>query len=68
MMGLCYGIGYGVTKDEAEAYAYYSLAGTTHGAKLRDSLEKRMSQEALLRGQQRAKELQREIASRQAAK
>jgi len=67
-MGLCYGIGYGVTKDEVEAYAYYNLAGIADIRKTRDNLEKTMSAENVLRGQQRTKELQKEIQAMAAAK
>jgi TPR repeat protein len=65
-LGLCYAMGEGVAKDEIEAYAYWNLAGITHeGArKNRAILEKRMSPDAHLLGQQRTKQLQREIEGR----
>ena len=60
----------GVLKDEIEAYAYYNLAGITY-EKARNNLttlEKKLSPEARLRGQQRTKELQKEIEAKIAAK
>jgi hypothetical protein len=68
MMGLCYLGGYGVTKDEVEAYAYFNLPGIEDIRKLLDRLEKTMSAENVLRGQQRTKELQKEIQAKIAAK
>jgi TPR repeat protein len=68
MMGLCYFGGYGLTKDDVEAYAYYNLAGEADTRKLRDNLEKRMSAENVVRGQQRTKQLQKEIEARILAK
>ena len=62
-LGLCYATGEGVAKDVIEAYAYWSLAGITAEA-ARESLailEKQMSSDARLLGQQRAKQLQKEI-------
>jgi hypothetical protein len=62
--------GWGVPKDGIEAYAFYNLAGiwVEHARKNREILEKRLSQEAVLRGQQRTKELQKEIEAKIAAK
>ena len=65
-MGYCYVKGEGVAKDEIEAYAYWNLAG------VRDEdarsnlaiLEMRMSSDARLLGQQRTKQLQKEIDGR----
>ena len=65
-MALFYCYGLGVAKDEIEAYAYWNLAGITH-APSRDMLgvlEKRMSPDARLLGQQRTKQLQKEIEGR----
>jgi TPR repeat protein len=69
-VGDSYRSGWGVPKDEIEAYAFYNLAGiwVEHARKNRDILEKRLSQEAVLRGQQRTKELQKEIEAKIAAK
>jgi TPR repeat protein len=69
-LGLCYFSGEGVGKDEIEAYAYWKIAGKTGydaRRKLSD-IEKRMTPEALLRGQQRAKEIQKEIEGKIAAR
>lgn len=62
-------IGEGVLKDQIEAYAYFNLAGIRLEAsrKSRDKLEGEMSPEAVLRGQQRSKELHKEIAAKIAA-
>jgi hypothetical protein len=52
-----------VAKDVIEAYAYWSLAGIKAEA-ARESLailEKQMSPDARLLGQQRAKQMQKEI-------
>ena len=65
-MGYCYVKGEGVAKDEIEAYAYWNLAGITdedarHNLAI---LEKNMSSDARLLGQQRTKQLQKEIEGR----
>ena len=62
--------GVGVAKDQVEAYAYYNLASIVEevSRKWRDKLEEKMSPEALLRGQQRTKELQKEIEAEKAGK
>ena len=69
-LGICYFKGEGVAKDEIEAYAYYNLAGITDedARKNLAVLEKKLSPEARLRGQQRTKELQKEIEAKIAAK
>ncbi len=69
-LGTCYRNGEGVAKDEIEAYAYYNLAGITNenARKNLAILEKGMSPDARLRGQQRSKELQKEIETKIAAK
>jgi TPR repeat protein len=68
-LGVCYYNGEGVAKDQVEAYAFFNLAGITEepARKLADYLEKRLSPEAVLRGQQRTKELQKEINAKIAA-
>ena len=65
-MGYCYVKGEGVAKDEIEAYAYWNLAGITdedarHNLAI---LEKNMSSDARLLGQQRTKQLHKEINGR----
>jgi hypothetical protein len=69
-LGLAYELGEGVAKDDIEAYAYFNLSGITNenARKWRAIFEKKLSQEAILRGQQRTKELQREIEAKIAAK
>ena len=56
--------------DLVEAYAYWSLAGRTDADAQRTlaNLEKKLSPEASLLGQQRTKELQKEIEVKIAAK
>jgi hypothetical protein len=58
-----------VTKDLVEAFAYWSLAGKTDEVARRNiaRLKTLMSPADLLRGQQRAKELQKEIEVKIAA-
>jgi TPR repeat protein len=69
-LGLCYLNGEGVAKDEVEAYAYFNLAQPwSWGASGKLAiLEKGMSPDARLRGQQRTKELQKEIEAKITAK
>jgi hypothetical protein len=69
-LGLLYRDGAGVVKDEVEAYAYFNLAGISEESArtLRESLEKLMTPEARMRGQQRTKELQKEIEAKMAEK
>jgi predicted secreted protein len=59
-----------VAKDVIEAYAYLSLAGTTYElARGRlAALEKQMSGDQIVAGKKRAKELQKEIDAKIAAK
>jgi TPR repeat protein len=68
-IGLRYKAGIGVAKDEVEAYAYLSLAGTAVEAAREElaSLEAGISPDARLRGQQRAKQLQEEVEAKIAA-
>ena len=65
-LGVCYDKGEGVAKDEIEAYAYYNLAGITDEVARENLaiLEKKMSPDARLLGQQRTKQLQKEIEGR----
>lgn len=69
-LGVCYDEGKGVPKDEVEAYALWNLAGITeeNARQYRDELEKKMSPEARLRGQQRTKKWQKLIEERNKAK
>ena len=66
-LGFCYAEGKGVAKDEVEAYAYLNLKGARESLAI-FFLEKGMSPDARLRGQQRTKELQKEIDAKSAAK
>jgi len=70
LLGDCYTIGRGVAPDSVEAYAYYNLAGRTDedARKMLAVLEKILSPRDRLRGQQRTKELQKEIEAKIAAK
>jgi TPR repeat protein len=65
-LGLCYVNGDGVAKDEIEAYAYWNLAGVTLEIARKNLaiLEKRISTDARLLGQQRTKQLEKEISGR----
>jgi TPR repeat protein len=62
-LGAAYAFGSGVTKDETEAYAYLSLADSSDSyvRGLMGSLASKLTSEAVLRGRQRAKELQQDI-------
>jgi len=69
-MGRCYSSGHGVVRDLIEAYAYYNLAavrGKVWRSEL-DILELSMTREAVLRAQERTRELQKEIEAKMAAK
>ena len=57
-------------KDYVEAYAYFNLASSTDedARSNRGMMEKGMSPDARTRGQQRTKELQKEIEAKIAAK
>ena len=65
-LGVCYVNGDGVAKDEIEAYAYWNLAGVTLEIARKNLaiLEKRISTDARLLGQQRTKQLEKEISGR----
>ena len=69
-LGVCYHYGQGVAKDQVEAYAYYNLVGIKYdqARKALAIFEKGMSPDFLLRGQQRTKQLQKEIESKMAGK
>lgn len=70
IMGQRYFFGEGVIRDIIEAYAYSNLAAANEKGYRwdLDNIEKMMSPEAILRGQQRTRELQREIEVKIAAK
>lgn len=63
--GIC-----GVAEDRVEAYAYFNLArkNCSNARRDFDYMEKQMSPEDRLRGQQRSRELQKEIEAKIAAK
>ena len=69
-LGNCYAKGTGVSKDEIEAYAYWSIAGRfSDDARVSLAvLEKQMSAGKIAVGQKRTKELQKEISTKMAAK
>ena len=69
-LGVCYWFGEGVAKDMVEAYAYFITASIkdNHARHNRDTLRKELSSTAVLRGNQRAKQLQKEIDVKIAAK
>lgn len=62
----CYATGEGVWKDEAEAYAYASLAGLSQPGMA--ELLAGLSPSAVIAGKQREAELGKELSARQAAK
>jgi TPR repeat protein len=63
MLGNAYETGEGVPKDEIEAYAYFNLAGATDkdARKRIASMEETMQPNIRLLGQQRTRELRKEI-------
>ena len=65
-LGVCYVNGDGVAKDEIEAYAYWNLAGVTLEIARKNLaiLEKKLPPDARLLGQQRTKQLEKEISGR----
>ncbi len=65
-LGSCLYQGKGVAKDEIEAYAYFNLAGVTLEVARTNlaEIEKAMSPDARLLGQQRTKQLRKEIEGR----
>lgn len=71
----CYATGEGVHKDEVEVYAYYNLAGakdanwwSRESREKVAELEKKLSREEIAAGQKRARELQKVIDDKEAAK
>jgi TPR repeat protein len=69
-MGFCFDRGEGVERDPIEAYAYYKLAGMQielHPMSL-PNLEETMSNEEIVVGKMRTKELLKEINTKIAAK
>jgi TPR repeat protein len=69
-LGLSYEYGRGVSKDEIEAYACYNVAAITieQARHNLEAIEKRLPVEARLRGQQRSREIQKEIEAKKARK
>jgi len=70
-LGGCYFAGKGVAKDEVEAYAYWSLAEFNYPAMFAGVVsqnEENISPNARILGKKRAKELQKEIEAKIAAK
>lgn len=70
-LGGCYYAGKGVAKDEVEAFAYWSLAEYNYPAMyagLIDRVGQNVSPDARILGMKRAKELQKEIEAKIAAK
>jgi TPR repeat protein len=69
-LGLSYKLGRGVDKDYLEAYAFYNLAAVSDEAAREEllELERDLSNADRLLGQQRTKDLQKEIEFRKAAK
>jgi TPR repeat protein len=70
-LGGCYYAGKGVAKDDVEAYAYWSLAEHNYPAMyagLLDRVGQTVSPDARILGMKRAKELQKEIQAKIAAK
>ena len=65
-LGSCLYQGKGVAKDEIEAYAYFNLAGVTLEVARTNlaEIEKAMSPDARLLGQQRTRQLRKEIEGR----
>jgi TPR repeat protein len=64
-LGYCHSQGRGVPKDEVEAYACWSVAARSHEGAARnlELLEKKISDQNRLRGEQRAAELLRQIGA-----
>ena len=66
-LGFMYDNGFGVPKDDVEAYAWWNLAAATDekARKNRDIIARRLPLEAQLLAQQRTKQLQQEIEARE---
>jgi TPR repeat protein len=69
-LGIAYERGQGVGIDKVEAYAYLTLAlpGDSYAGGLLDSMTRGMTPSAIQKGKLRAKELQKEIEAKIAAK
>ena len=69
-LGVRYANGEGLEKDKVEAYAYWTLAAATNQRALNSlpGLENSLSIQEIAAGKKRAKELQKEIADKQAVK
>ena len=69
-IGDYYKSGLVIPKNSVEAYAYYNLAGTTNETARfkRNLLEQALTEQEIIRAQQRTKELQKEIEAKIAAK
>jgi TPR repeat protein len=70
-VGGCYYAGKSVAKDDVQAYAYWSLAATNYPAMYAEvvsGMEKHITPTARTLGMKRAKELQKEIDAKMAAK
>ena len=69
-LGVRYANGEGLEKDKVEAYAYWTLAAATNQRALNSlpGLENSLSIQEIAAGTKRAKELQKEIAEKQAGK
>lgn len=65
-LGVLYANGWGVAKDQVEAYAWFNLAAlkVETGRINRETLEKILSREEIAAGQQRTRELQKEIEAK----
>jgi hypothetical protein len=68
-LGLCYVNGHGVPKDIIEGYAYLNLASIneSRARKALEAIEYDMSQSTKILGQQRTKQLQKEIQDKKDA-
>jgi TPR repeat protein len=70
LVGICYEAGLGVIKNKTEAYAYYKLASTSiaEAEQKISNLEKSINFEVYISGQNRAKELQKQITTKREKK
>ena len=69
-LGVCYEDGSGVKKDIVESYAHYNLAGVNceEARKSCQALEKNMTSEQIVKGQERTKKLKEELQQSKATK
>lgn len=69
-LGVCYYFGSGIPKDQIEGYAFMNLAGASWGEarKTLDYLERELLPEVRLKGQERARELEKLIPSKNTGK